>query len=286
MGTTTRGLFVWHELATSDARAAAAFYGKVAGWTAKAWGRDPSYLVLSSGRSQMAGAQALSSDARRRGEAPRWLPYIATDDVEVAVWEAQRLGGKVIKDTAAIPTIGKFAVLQDPYGAGFAVIQPEYEPKPKYPEPLGDFSWHELLTGDVAGAFRFYSALFGWEKTGTADLGPPVGMYQEYGWKSRSLGGMYRQSADEPGPRRWRSYIKVRDAKAAADAAIRAGARILAGPMEVPGGDRVVMALDPQGAEFAMHAVKAKRKAAGKKKPAKPATKARPPGRKKAGKRP
>jgi predicted enzyme related to lactoylglutathione lyase len=269
-----RGLFAWHELHTPDARAGAAFYGKVTGWTAKGWEEDPSYLVLSAGTAQMAGAQTLSPDARRRGEAPRWLPYIATDDVEVAVWEAQRLGGKVTKDTESVPSIGKFAVLQDPYGAEFAVIQPAYVVKSKHPEPVGDFSWHELVTEDIAGSFRFYSALFGWEKTTAEDMGPPVGMYQMYGWKDRNLGGIYRRTREEPGPHRWRSYIKVRDAKAAADAATRAGAKILAGPMQVPGGDWIVMAVDPQGAEFALHAVKAKKKPV--KKPRKPARKRAP----------
>lgn len=282
MASKTRGLFVWHELHTSDAGAGSTFYGRVAGWTAKPWEDDPSYVLLSAGAAPMAGAQALSSDARRRGESPRWLPHIATEDVEVAVWEAQRLGGKVTKDTESIPAIGKVAVLQDPFGAEFAVIQPAYDPKPKFPEPLGDFSWHELVTGDIGSAFRFYSALFGWETTGLEDLGPPVGQYRLFGWKHRNLGGMYQKPKDERGPHRWRSYIKVRDARAAADAAKKAGAKILAGPMEVPGGAWIVMALDPQGAEFAGHAVQPKKKAAAKKKPAK---KAKKPARKKATKR-
>jgi hypothetical protein len=32
------------------------------------------------------------------------------------------------------------------------------------------------------------------------------------------------------------------------------GGAILNGPMEVPGGDRIVNALDPQGAAFSLHA--------------------------------
>lgn len=35
------------------------------------------------------------------------------------------------------------------------------------------------------------------------------------------------------------------------------GGRILNGPMEVPGGDWVVNAMDPQGAAFSLHAKKA-----------------------------
>ena len=92
MASTARGHFVWHELLTTDPRSATAFYGKVAGWSAKAWDADPGYLVLMTGDSPMGGVLALPPDAQRKGEPRRWLPYIGTEDVEVGVWEAQRLG--------------------------------------------------------------------------------------------------------------------------------------------------------------------------------------------------
>lgn len=280
MASTARGHFVWHELLTTDSKSASVFYGKLAGWKAKAWDEDPSYLVLSMGESPMGGIVALPPDAQRKGERRRWLPYIGTDDVEVGVWEAQRLGGKVIKDTETVPTIGKFAVLQDPFGAVFAIIQPAYQPKPKYPPPVGDFSWHELITGDIAAAFRYYAALFGWEKTTVEDMGPDVGPYQMYGWKGRNLGGIYRKTKHDPGPSRWVSYIKVRDASAAANVAKQAGGQIIAGPMETPGGSWIAIGTDPQGVEFAVHSVKARKparkKPAAKKKAKKKATKKRP----------
>src|SRR5690348_13226495 len=112
-----RGHFSWHELYTTDPRGAAAFYGKVTGWTTQHWEQSPDYEMFVAGKSPMAGII--------RGEPRRWLSYVITDDAEVAVWEAQRLGGKVIRDTEAMPSVGKFAVLQDPWGAVFAVIQPE-----------------------------------------------------------------------------------------------------------------------------------------------------------------
>lgn len=274
---TARGHFVWHELLTSDTKAAAVFYGKVAGWTTQAWDQDKAYVMFMCGKSPMGGVKALPADAQRRGESRRWLPYVVTDDVEVALWEAQRLGGKVIKTTESMPSIGKVAVLQDPFGAVFAVLQPAYEPKPKYPPPVGDFSWHELVTGDVGVAFRFYSALFGWQKTSAMDMGPDVGPYQMYGWKGRELGGIYKKAKHDPGGHRWLSYIKVRDAKAAAEAATGAGGRVQVGPMEVPGGDWIATGVDPQGAEFAVHSVK---KSAAKKR----ASKKKPPAKKKASK--
>lgn len=276
MASKVRGHFVWHELLTTDTESAADFYRTVAGWKPEAWPADPTYTIWLTRDGPMGGLKSLPEDARRMGAMPNWLPYIGTEDTEVAVWEAQRLGGKVIKNTAAIPTVGTFAVLQDPQGAVFAVLEPEQAPEPTWPPKLGDFSWHELATSDRDGAFRFYSALFGWEKTSSFDMGPD-GIYQMYGWKGRELGGMYNKSKDMPAPPHWISYIRVTSAPVVAETAKSKGARIVVGPMEVPGGDWIAAGLDPQGAEFALHSTKpaarkkpapGKKKAAGKKKPA------------------
>jgi hypothetical protein len=48
----------------------------------------------------------------------------------------------------------------------------------------------------------------------------------------------------------------VADADAAHATATAHGATTLAPPMEVPGGDRIAVMMDPQGAVFAVHALK------------------------------
>jgi predicted enzyme related to lactoylglutathione lyase len=57
-------------------------------------------------------------------------------------------------------------------------------------------------------------------------------------------------------PPHWLIYFRVSDADAAAERIKASGGKILSGPMEVPGGDRVVTASDPQGAVFGLHARK------------------------------
>ena len=50
------GKFVWYDLMTTDVDAAAAFYGKVVGWTSKDSGMpDQKYLLLSIGEATVAG---------------------------------------------------------------------------------------------------------------------------------------------------------------------------------------------------------------------------------------
>jgi predicted enzyme related to lactoylglutathione lyase len=49
----------------------------------------------------------------------------------------------------------------------------------------------------------------------------------------------------------------VADIETAVEAASSEGGRLLSGPMEIPGGDRVARLIDPQGAVFALHQTKA-----------------------------
>jgi predicted enzyme related to lactoylglutathione lyase len=149
--------------------------------------------------------------------------------------------------------IGKFAVLSDPQGAVFAILQAERQPTRREAPPRpGEFSWHELMTTDREAAWDFYQALFGWEKTDSMDMGGG-NRYQMFGWSGMSVGGMFNKAADMPFPPSWVSYAMVPNADAAARRVTAAGGQVLMGPMDVPGGDRIAVCLDPQGAAFAVH---------------------------------
>jgi predicted enzyme related to lactoylglutathione lyase len=54
-------------------------------------------------------------------------------------------------------------------------------------------------------------------------------------------------------PPNWQIYFRVADVHAAVERIKANGGQILNGPMEVPGGDWVVNAADPQGAAFGLH---------------------------------
>ena len=253
---TVRGRFVWHELMTTDVKSAGAFYGRITGWKTQSWDKDQSYTLFLAGGRRMAGLMLLPEDAKAMGAPPSWLAYIGTENVDEAAREAVSLGAKILKPPADVPGTGRFAVLQDPQGAVFAM----FTPSPASPDDgipaVGDFSWHELATTDWRGAFTFYQRLFGWEETSAMDMGPD-GTYQMFGLKGRPFGGVFNKSKQMPGPPVWTSYIKVADSKKAAAAVTRFGGRILSGPMEVPGGDLIAQGMDPQGGAFAVHSVKA-----------------------------
>jgi predicted enzyme related to lactoylglutathione lyase len=136
------------------------------------------------------------------------------------------------------------------------------------PPKAGEYSWHELSTGDYKAAFAFYSALFGWEKMAEHDMGE-MGVYFIYGLGGTQLGGFF--NAPPGAPKSWLGYVRVKDVHQAAKKVKSAGGKVTNGPMEVPGGDWIVQGVDKQGAVFAVHTL-----AADVKKPAAPAAAAAP----------
>jgi predicted enzyme related to lactoylglutathione lyase len=108
------------------------------------------------------------------------------------------------------------------------------------------------LTTDHEAAFRFYGAIFGWKKQRDFDMGA-MGKYLIYGVGAKDLGGMFTKSKDMPAPASWLYYVQVADLDAAVARAKSKDARLLSGPMEVPGGARIAQLVDPQGAAFALH---------------------------------
>ena len=253
-----RGRFVWHELMTTDPEAAKAFYTAVIGWGTQPWeGGDQPYTMWTWGETPMGGVMELPREAREMGARPNWLAYIGTPDVDATVAQAQELGATLLMPAKDIPTVGRFAILQDPQGAGFAAFTPVPPPGGSRPETkpgLGDWSWHELATSDRAAAWDFYSDLFGWENPPewNMDMGPD-GVYQMYGRNGMMYGGIYTKSKETPGPPAWLHYIHVEDVHSTSEKVKEHGGQIVSGPMEVPGGSWIAVGIDPQGAPFAVH---------------------------------
>jgi predicted enzyme related to lactoylglutathione lyase len=148
--------------------------------------------------------------------------------------------------------------LRDPQGANFSIYQPLNPPQnPEAPPEIGDTSWHELLTTDAEGAKAFYRDLFGWQETSVMDMGP-MGKYHMFGRDVAPMGGMMNKPPELASvPPHWLYYFLVPDVHAAVERVKSSGGKILNGPMEVPGGDWIVQAMDPQGAAFALHHRKA-----------------------------
>ena len=88
--------FAWYELLTTDMAAARAFYGSVLGWQAQdASTPQFSYSVFSAGQAPVCGLMNLPPHGQQGSSLPRWVGYIAVDDIGSTADRLRRLGGTV-----------------------------------------------------------------------------------------------------------------------------------------------------------------------------------------------
>ena len=116
----THGAMGWQEVHTRDAAAAREFYAKVfALEVVKVEGMD--YWLLQRGATHHGGVY---NDTRMPASTPpHWLVYFDVAGTDAAIAKATATGGKVLVGASDTPH-GRMAVLADPFGAVFAVIQP------------------------------------------------------------------------------------------------------------------------------------------------------------------
>jgi predicted enzyme related to lactoylglutathione lyase len=248
----THGNFVWYEHMTKDAKAAIGFYGEVVGLKTQPFGNGTDYVMWTASQGPLGGVMKLPEQAEKMGAPPHWMGNIMVKSVDETVALAKKLGGKVYKEAEEIPTVGRFAVLADPQGAAFAVFQPGNGKMDLHDQTKdGEICWNELFTDDVEAGFKFYSELFGWKVKEDMDMGP-MGKYRVFALGEQMVGGMMKKPPQMQMPPSWLYYFQVADLEAATARATKQGAKVLNGPMDVPGG-RITQLMDPQGAAFALH---------------------------------
>ncbi|GGO30674.1 bleomycin resistance protein [Gemmobacter aquaticus] len=238
----------WYELATPDLAGAAAFYGPLLNWQFRDAGMEGfTYHLASRGEAMVAGMMTVMPEVP-----PHWLIYFEVASADAAVAATEAAGGRVLMSASDVPETGRFAVLADPQGAAFGILEPlPGMPSQAYdPMQSGHGNWHELNTTEPGPALSFYTALFGWTPTQAMPMGE-MGDYQLFAQGGRDIGGMMRlQSADVPPY--WMPYFGTASIKAAMAQITASGGKVHHGPQEVPGGAFICLAEDPQGVHFAL----------------------------------
>jgi len=117
----THGAFSWLELMTGELDDAAAFYSEIFGWSVRRMDMPTGpYHVIKVGDTDVGGLMATPPDAGP--VPPHWGVYITVDNVDSVAEKVKAHGGTIVVPPTDIPTVGRFAVLQDPQGAHFSVI--------------------------------------------------------------------------------------------------------------------------------------------------------------------
>ena len=187
-----------------------------------------------------------------------WLGYVGVDDVDATV--APLSGGRRQGADAGLGhargrphrdghrSAGRAILHDDADSAGeptkqrrgvFSVDQPQH------------VRWNELSTTDPEAAPSHSTARhFGWRQEGDMDMGE-MGKYQFLYHGDVMIGAVMPKMPQMP-VSLWSYYIGVDDIDRAAEAVDGGGGQILVEPMEIPGGEYSLNALDPQGAAFGL----------------------------------
>jgi hypothetical protein len=252
------GDFIWYELMTTDADGAKAFYDAVVGWNfGEPAAEYNGYRMINTSDGGFAGGVLpINDEMQQHGARPSWLGYLNVGDVDAKVASIEAAGGKTYMGPTDIPSVGRIAMVADPQGAPFYVMKPippagrENEPSTVFsPTDQGRCAWNELSTSDPVAARSFYGDQFGW----TTDNFMPMGEHGEYRFidhQGLTLGAIAGTMAGQQP--HWRYYFKVPSVGRAKETAEANGGKIVMGPMEVPGGDHIIIGIDPQGAEFSL----------------------------------
>lgn len=253
------GQLIWYELITPDPVAAKAFYDDVVGWTIEPQpsGEMDYRMIGRSDGGNAGGVMRLTDEMASHGARPTWLAYVNVADVDECVAAIEQAGGKTLMAAFDIPGIGRIALIADPQGAPFYVMKPT-PPEGRENAQSDVFSvdqpqhvrWNELSTTDPDGAIAFYSNQFGWTQEGDMDMGE-AGKYRFIQNRGTTIGAVMPKPAQRP-VSSWTYYIGVDDIDRATEAVKAGGGNVLVGPMEIPGGEYAVNAMDPQGASFGL----------------------------------
>jgi predicted enzyme related to lactoylglutathione lyase len=117
------GALTWSELITRDVQGSAAFYGAVFGWVAReSLMNGMEYIVWEHEGRPIAGMQPMDGDEWPDDLPPHWMLYFAVTDCDDSAAYAQSLGGRILQPPTTLP-IGRYAVVDDPQGGTFSILQ-------------------------------------------------------------------------------------------------------------------------------------------------------------------
>ncbi len=115
------GALIWNELNTRDVDASLAFYPSVFDWEPNTHKGEMDYTEWMLGGRSVAGMMAMP--AAVPADVPsHWLTYFGTADCDGTAEAATKLGATVVMPPTDIEP-GRFAVMVDPVGAVFGVLQ-------------------------------------------------------------------------------------------------------------------------------------------------------------------
>jgi predicted enzyme related to lactoylglutathione lyase len=120
----------WNELATPNPEIAAAFYTGLFGWITRISESGPApYTIFENGGRPNGGMYDMVGVVPE-GLPAQWLPYFAVADADDIVNRCGALGGTVVNGPTNVPDAGRMAILTDPQGGRFSILEGAAPPAP------------------------------------------------------------------------------------------------------------------------------------------------------------
>jgi hypothetical protein len=107
------------EIGAKDAAKLSDFYKQMFDWSIDT--SMPGYgLVAAAGEGSIGGGIMQTRD----GMPPYLTLYVAVDDLDATLKQAESLGGKSVVPPTPIPSVGSFAMFEDPEGHMIGLLKP------------------------------------------------------------------------------------------------------------------------------------------------------------------
>lgn len=250
-GTYQRGKLVWIDLLTVDLPAARRFYGALFGWTFADPGEGPgAYTLAYQDGVPVAGLAERAAQPEQKRQA-RWIAFMSVADVAAAVKSVVAKGGRVFIAPRNVPARGEMAVVVDPDGAPFGLINSASGDPPDALPTVGDWIWAIYQSPDASSAAAFYQNLGGYEVV----LDDPLGQAPHF---LLVAGGFARASlveipAERSGLRPdWLYFVRVKNLHDSLARVRELGGAVLLEPKPEVLDERLAVITDPAGAPLGL----------------------------------
>jgi predicted enzyme related to lactoylglutathione lyase len=255
------GKVVWHDLITDTPEESKRFYQELFGWQFEEVGIGSSSsinytLIRLNGR--LIGGMVDQTRLQTRVDISQWISLISVPDVDAAADSLLAAGGTVITAPVDVADRGRLAVVADPQGALFSLLQTNSrDPLDRDEVDPGGFLWNELWTEDVDAASGFYMELMGYTPEDDPELQQAVaarGNYRILESHGHPRVGIMKNPIEGLNPI-WVNYLRVKDADSLDAIAARVealGGTLLLAPQDRDIGGRVALIAGPSGAGIAL----------------------------------
>ncbi len=248
------GKIVWHDLLTDKPAESRRFYEELFGWQFERIG--PNFGAIASANymlirhdGRLIGGMIDESRLDTDKEISQWVVLMATDDIDAAVDELKAQGGTVFTPPTELADRGRIAVVTDPQGALFALLETrDGDPVDAQPAMNG-FLWNEVWVDDVEAATTFYGALVGLEANDASITGDRDYRYLSGDGAPRF--GILPKPVEDLTPL-WATYVRVEDPAAVVARVEELGGRVLVDVQDRGPGRKVALIADPSGAGIAV----------------------------------